>query len=85
MFMFNRQLWNRNKQRFAASYKNICSVARAVGYAEMVDHKFLTADKSVQQTKFANGVVVTVNFGDKAYRLGDGKEVKAMDYEVRGL
>ena len=28
----------------------------------------------MQQTHFANGVVVTVNFGDKPFRLPDGTE-----------
>ena len=85
MFMFNRQVWGQNKERFAQSYKNICPVVRAVGYSEMTDHRFLTPDRDVQQTKFANGVTVTVNFGDKAYRLPDGGEVEAMSHRVSGI
>ena len=30
-------------------------VARQTGYSEMTDHRFLTPDRSVQQTAFANG------------------------------
>ena len=41
----------------------------------MTDHRFLTPDRSVQQTHFANGVIVTVNFGDKPFRLPDGTEI----------
>jgi hypothetical protein len=85
MFMFNNQIWKKNKARFAESYKNVCPVARAVGYAEMTDHRFLTADRSVQQTKFANGIIVTVNFGDKLYRLPDGKTIEPMSYFVSGM
>jgi hypothetical protein len=85
MFMFNRQIWNDNKERFARSYKDVCPVARALGYAEMTDHRFLTPDRNVQQTNFTNGVTVTVNFGDKSYRLPDGKEVKPMGYHVAGI
>ncbi len=85
MFMFNRQYWNQNKDRFAMSYKDVCTVARAVGYAEMTDHRFLTLDRDVQQTKFANGVVVTVNFGDKPYRLPDGEQAEPMSYRVSGM
>jgi hypothetical protein len=51
----------------------------------MTDHKFLTPDRDVQQTTFANGVTVTVNFGDKTYRLPDGKEVESMSYHVSGM
>jgi hypothetical protein len=85
MFMFNRKLWEQDKKRFAQSYKNVCSVARAVGYAEMTDHRFLTSDRNVQRTKFASGVTVTVNFGNKSYLLPDGKKVGPMGYHVSGI
>jgi hypothetical protein len=82
MFMFTRQVWEQNKDRFARSYKNICDVTRAVGYAEMTDHCFLTSDRDVQQTTFANGVTVTVNFGEKPYRLSNGIEIKTMNFHT---
>ncbi len=85
MFMFSRDFWEKNKDRFAQSYKDTCTVARAVGYAEMTDHRFLTPDRAVQQTQFAHGVVVTVNFGDKAFRLPDGSELAPMNQRVTGL
>ena len=85
MFMFTRDYWQENRARFVQSYRDVCTVARAVGYAEMTDHRFLTKDRSVQQTHFANGVVVTVNFGEGAFRLADGTEVQAMRYHVAGL
>jgi hypothetical protein len=85
MFMFNRQVWRQNKDRFAQSYKNVCPVVRAVGYAEMTDHRFLTRDRDVQQTTFANGVTITVNFCDKFYSLPDGEKVEAMGYHVSGM
>ncbi len=85
MFMFSREFWEQNKDRFLRSYKDTCSVARAVGYSEMVDHSFLTDDRSVQQTRFANGVVVTVNFGDKSFTLPDGTEIAAMSHHVTGM
>jgi len=82
MFMFRKNFWDENKDRFARSYRNVCSVARMVGYSEMTDHRFVTADRTVQQTKFANGAAVLVNFGDKPYRLPNGKEVKPMGFYV---
>ncbi|MHC4203084.1 MAG: glycoside hydrolase [Planctomycetota bacterium] len=85
MFMFDAKLWEKNKERFARSYKNICNVTRAVGYAEMTDHRFLTPDRDVQQTKFANGVTVTVNFGGKPYLLADDKEIEPMNFHVSGM
>ncbi|HUT01506.1 MAG TPA: glycoside hydrolase, partial [Phycisphaerae bacterium] len=70
MFLFRRAFWRKNKARFVRSYRATCPLARAVGYAEMTDHRFLTPDRDVQQTHFANGTVVTVNFGDKPYAAG---------------
>jgi hypothetical protein len=84
MFMFNRNLWEQNKARFVQSYKNTCPHVRKVGYAEMVDHRFLTRDRNVQQTAFANGVKITVNFGQADYRLPEGDVVKAQGFLVVG-
>jgi len=85
MFMFNRQVWEQYKDRFVQSYKDICPIIREVGYAEMTDHRFLSEDRDVQQTTFANGVVITVNFRSSTFHLGDGTEVKPMGYHVSGL
>jgi hypothetical protein len=78
MFMFNRDLWKRSKARFVRSYQNTCPVARATGYSEMTDHRILTPDRSVQQSVFANGTVVTVNFGGAPHRMPDGTLVEPM-------
>jgi len=85
MFMFNRDIWARYRDRFARSYRATCPVARAVGYSEMRDHRFLGPDRSVQQTVFSNGVTVTVNFGDTPYRLGTGRILAPGAQDVAGL
>jgi hypothetical protein len=85
MFMFTRETWKTYRDRFVRSYRDVCPVARAVGYAAMVDHRFLTADRDVQQTAFANGVTVTVNFGEAPSRLPDGTTVGAGDHHVTGV
>jgi hypothetical protein len=80
MFMFDQATWAANDHRFSRSYSSICPIARAVGYSEMVDHRFLTPDKDVQQTTFGNGVVVTVNFGSTPFAAADGISVQPMGY-----
>lgn len=85
MFMFNRKLWEEQRDRFVKSYKTVCPVARAAGYAEMTDHRFLAPDRSVQQTAFSNGVTVTVNFSDKPVKVSDGVEVRPMGMYAQGL
>lgn len=83
MFMFDRKLWAENKDRFAQSYRTICSQVRELGYAEMTDHRFLTADRTVQQTAFSSGHIVTVNFGNTAHTLPNGATVAPMGHLVR--
>jgi len=85
MFLFVRKFWEEHRERFARSYKMIAPVARATGYSEMLSHAWLTEDHSVQQTRFANGVVVTVNFGDQPYRLADGTTLAPMSHRVEGI
>lgn len=85
MFMFNRKIWKENRDRFVQSYRTATPVARATGYVEMLSHRWLTADHAVQETTFANGVAVTVNFGQKPYRLADGTTLGPLEHRVKGL
>lgn len=85
MFMFNRRLWQDERDRFAKSYRTIAPVARATGYSEMLSHRWLTPDHAVQETRFAGGVTVTVNLGDSPYRMADGKELPPLGHRVDGL
>jgi hypothetical protein len=82
MFMFHRKLWEENKARFVQSYQTICPTVRRIGYQEMTDHRFLTPDRAVQQTRFADGTTVTVNFGDTPFRLPNGHMLSAGGYVV---
>jgi hypothetical protein len=83
MFMFDVDFWRQYRERFAQSYRNTCLVAREVGYAEMVDHRFLTPDRDVQQTTFSNGFTVACNFGAQTYAAADGTLILPMGYQVK--
>ncbi len=72
MFMFTRKLWEENRERFVESYRNTCPHVRKSGYSEMLEHRFLTKDRNVQQSRFASGQVVTVNFGTSPFTMADG-------------
>jgi hypothetical protein len=85
MFMFEPAFWEEHKARFAQSYRTTGPVARATGYAEMIDHRFLTEDRGVQRTEFANGVSVTVNFTENEVTLADGTVLLPMSSSVEGL
>ena len=67
MWHINRRLWESHKADFVASYKSIASVRERIGFAEMVNHGWLTADRSVQFTDWNTGDRVIVNFGDRPF------------------
>ena len=76
MYGFKLDYFEKNRERFAESYKISEPVSRMTGRVEMTDHRILTADRTVQKTSFANGIEVIVNFGTKDYRCDDGAVVK---------
>lgn len=85
MFMFNRQLWQENRQRFVESYRTATPVARATGYVPMLAHRWLSDDHAVQQTEFANGVKVTVNFGAQPFELSDGIVLQPLGQRMENM
>ena len=85
MFMFDRKIWDANKARFVQSYNTAEPVARATAYSEMLTHEWLTPDHAIQRTRFANGVTVTVNFGDTPWSSPDGLTLPALGYHIDGL
>jgi hypothetical protein len=85
MFMFRRDYWEQNRDRFVRSYETAATVARATGYVEMLSHRWLTDDHAVQQTEFANGVVVTVNLGDRTFQMTDGTELEPLSHRIVGI
>lgn len=85
MFMFNGEIWREHQDRFVQSYQTATPVARATGYSEMLSHRWLTDDHAVQETRFADGVVVTVNFGDQPHSLSDGSVLAPLSHRFEGL
>jgi hypothetical protein len=67
IYVLDPARWASQKDRLAQSYKDVSTSDRAVAYAQMLSHAFLTPDHSVQQTRWSNGKVITVNFGSEPY------------------
>ena len=82
MFMFTRRLWEQNRDRFVKSYQTVCPIARSTGYSEMLSHRWLTADHTVQQTTFASGQTVTVNLGESPFKMPDLSILPQMGFKV---
>lgn len=85
MFLFDAKGWKANRDRFVRSYRTATPVARATGYSEMLSHRWLSDDHAVQESRFANGVVVRVNFGAEPCVLPDGKRLEPMSLEIKGI
>lgn len=68
-------------ERLMRTRRDVCGWHEQIGFEEMTDHRFLTADRKVQQTTFANGKRVVVNFGDTEYR-GNGVVVPPMSFQT---
>ena len=82
MFVFDGRLWKKEKARFAASYAAWAPIARKTGFSRMTDFRVLSPDRLVQQTAFADGTTVTVNFGEKPFDLSDGSSLAPMSHVV---
>ena len=77
LFLFDKAVWEKNKAHFARTYRTVCPLVRRLGYDEMLSHAFLTPDHTVQQTRWASGATVTVNFGGAPYTLRPGVVIPA--------
>ncbi len=73
MYMFNRTEWLADRERFVRSFRIASPVAARTMFHPMVDHRRLKPDGAVQQSRFADGTVVTVNFGAEPFDLGNGR------------
>lgn len=74
-------LWRDYKEQFVASYRNVCTnVFAKVGYDELLSHRWLTPDRKVQESVFASGLRVTVNFSDETYRTAAGGTIAPASY-----
>jgi hypothetical protein len=83
MWHIDRKLWDLHKKEMLASYQRINSVRSRIGFAEMVNHGWLTPDRSVQFTDWSTGDRVIVNFGDRPIKLDSGERVPARSFVLR--
>lgn len=59
------------RDRFIQSYKATVPIAEHVGLSEMTSHAFLTSDRKVQESKWANGASVLANLGTRPWSRGN--------------
>lgn len=71
MYLFTRASFARQRGRLAASHRLATAVAKATFGVPMADYRWLSDDRMVQESEFENGVVATVNFGERPFTLAD--------------
>ncbi len=77
-----RRLWASHQAQMMVSYRNIASVRKRIGFAEMVSHGWLTPDRSVQFTDWNTGDRVLVNFGDRPFERKNRAPVPQRSFGV---
>ncbi len=67
--------------RIKESIQTVCTWHEQVAYDELVDHRYLSDDRMVQETRFSSGSSVIVNFNtNKPYRTKQGTTIKPLGY-----
>jgi hypothetical protein len=55
------------RKLYMRTFRDVCGWHRQIGFDEMTDHRFLSKDRLVQETRFSSGRGVVVNFGSKPW------------------
>jgi hypothetical protein len=82
IYILDSSKWISQKDRLVQSYTNASKADRRVGYAQMIDHIFLTSDKTVQETDWSNGLRIIVNFGSEPYVLKKSVTIAPLGYHI---
>ncbi|MCL5744021.1 MAG: hypothetical protein M1541_08855 [Acidobacteria bacterium] len=71
IFLLSRDHFDKVGDRIVQSYQTCSEWNAKTGWDELVDHRALTADRSVQEARFSSGWAVVVNFSkDRTHRIG---------------
>jgi len=70
MILKHEQTYLDQRDRIVRTDRFLRPIFDAVGFAEMLDHEFLSDDRKLQATQFADGTRVVVNFSDEGRACG---------------
>jgi len=79
LWSIDRERWDEYKYTFIDSYNMVCPWLQQIAYDELVSHRFVTADRIVQESVFSSGKKIVVNFGDSDYFF-EGQTIKAKGF-----
>jgi hypothetical protein len=75
------------QHRMLRTFHDTCPLHEVVAFEAMLEHRFVSEDRAVQRTRFANGTDIVVNFSDepRPCRVEGGNVLLApQGYHVRG-
>ena len=81
LFSFSVETWDERKEEIVAAYQVATPNAKKLAGVRMTNFEYLTDDKTVQKTTFANATQIIVNFGNEAYRY-ENKKILPMSARV---
>lgn len=67
---------------YLRTFRDVCGWHEKIGFDEMTDHRFLTENRLVQETRFSSGHAVVVNFGSEPWNDDRGFQVPAKDFHT---
>ncbi|NOZ22057.1 MAG: hypothetical protein GXP25_13325 [Planctomycetes bacterium] len=81
MFTLDTNLWPEARERILRTVRAVCDFGMKVAGQPMTKHRYLTADRLVQQSTFGNGWTVVVNFSpEQEYRVPGREAIPPRGY-----
>jgi hypothetical protein len=75
--------WFKDRKKFLTSYRDTCKVLEVLADQRMTSHRFVTPDRSVQETRWSDGTRIVVNLGGRDY-LFQGLRIEPLGWEAKG-
>ena len=66
--------------RYLRTYRDVCGWHEKIGFDELADHRLLTSDRMVQESRFSSGWNVVVNFSESPFLDKRGFSVPAQSF-----
>jgi hypothetical protein len=82
IFMVNRSHLEANGDRIAQSYRDVSEWNARIGWDELVNHRALTPDRSVQESQFSSGWAIAVNFSSDQPYAGKEGPIAPWSYKI---
>ncbi|WP_036719481.1 glycoside hydrolase [Paenibacillus harenae] len=79
LWSIDQDRWESFQVSFIESYNRICPWLQEICYDELLTHRFVSEDRSVQESRFSSGKRAVVNFGDKPYSF-EGQTIPARGF-----